>query len=149
MNYTDESARLFLTGCNCAESVFTAFAGRYGIDRAQALKMSIGLGGGVGRMRQVCGAVSAAAMILGLEYGSGEEGGRDKLFVYEKVQCFCERFQKEYPSLVCSELLKTAEKGGAPEERTEAYYAVRPCPGIIEATSRILHEMLNETNETR
>lgn len=144
MDYVKRAQELFLTGCNCSESVFAAFADRYSIDEAQALKMSIGLGGGVGRMREVCGAVSAAAAILGLEYGSGEEGGKDKLFVYEKVQQFCAQFNKKYPTLICRELLGNVENGGAPAERTPEYYATRPCPEIIRYAAEILSGMLEE-----
>ncbi|MCQ2462578.1 MAG: C-GCAxxG-C-C family protein [Clostridia bacterium] len=143
-DYVKRAGELFMTGCNCSESLFAAFAGRYGIDEAQALKMSIGLGGGVGRMREVCGAVTAAAAVLGLEYGSGEEGGADKLFVYEKVQRLCAEFKKKYPTLICRDLLGETDTGGAPAERTEEYYKTRPCLSIIQYTAEILSRMLDE-----
>ncbi len=93
--------RLFRDGFNCAQSVFLAYAEDFGLDRETAAKISCGLGGGVGRMREVCGAVTGASLVLGLRHGE------DKAVVYPHVQEFCRRFKEEVGSIVCHELLAT------------------------------------------
>jgi C_GCAxxG_C_C family probable redox protein len=136
-----ESAKnLFLSGCNCSQSVFCAFASDYGIAPEVARKTACGLGGGIGRMREVCGAVSAAALVFGLECGD------DKTLVYAKVQEFCARFKNEAGSIICRELLEGAkvpvETGGKPEERGERYYRKRPCAELVALAAGILEDML-------
>ena len=69
MNRAEKAAALFADGCNCSQAVFAAFADEFGLDEALAKRLACGLGGGVGRMREVCGAVSAAAMVLGMRSG--------------------------------------------------------------------------------
>lgn len=88
-------------------------------------------------MREVCGAVTGASLVFGLEYGD------DKTVVYGYVQEFCRRFKEECGSIVCRELLDGtgATHGGAPEERTSAYYAKRPCVEMVKLAARILTEM--------
>ena len=128
---------LFKSGRNCSQSVFLAFADKYGLNEETASKISCGLGGGVGRMREVCGAVTGASLVFGLEYGD------DKAVVYGHVQEFCRRFREACGSIVCRELLDGtgAAAGGAPEERTSAYYAKRPCVEMVKLAARILTEM--------
>jgi C_GCAxxG_C_C family probable redox protein len=138
-----ESARkLFLSGENCSQSVFGAFASDYGLDSEVARKVACGLGGGLGRMREVCGAVSAAALVFGLEYGD------DKTLVYAKVQEFCARFKSETGSIICREMLEGAkvpvEVGGSPEERGERYYRKRPCAELVALAAGILEDMLKQ-----
>ena len=127
---------LFRGGMNCAQSVFCAFAGDFGMARDVAAKASCGLGGGVGRMREVCGAVTGAALVLGMRHGE------DKSAVYPFVQDFCRRFREENGSVVCRELLAGtgATAGGAPETRTEGYYRKRPCVELVKCAVRILEE---------
>ena len=105
--------------------------------REVAAKVACGLGGGVGRMREVCGAVTGAALVLGLRHGE------DKAVVYPLVQKFCRRFKEENGSVVCRELLAGtgATSGGAPEARTEGYYKKRPCVELVKCAVRILGEM--------
>lgn len=132
-----KAEELFKSGKNCSQAVFLAFADKYGLSNDVASKISCGLGGGVGRMREVCGAVSGASLVFGLEYGD------DKAVVYGYVQDFCRRFKDECGSIICRELLEGtgATQGGAPEERTQAYYAKRPCVEMVKLAVRILTEM--------
>lgn len=132
-----KAEEFFLSGKNCSQSVFLAFADKYGLNEETASKISCGLGGGVGRMREVCGAVTGASLVFGLEYGD------DKAAVYGYVQEFCRRFKEECGSIVCRELLEGtgATRGGSPEERTSAYYAKRPCVEMVKLAARILTEM--------
>lgn len=128
---------LFKSGMNCSQSVFLAFAEDFGIPRETGAKISCGLGGGVGRMREACGAVTGASLVIGLKYGE------DKAKVYPVVQDFCERFKKECGSIVCRELLAGtgATSGGQPEARTKEYYAKRPCAEMVRLAVRILTDM--------
>ena len=126
----------FREGRNCAQSVFCAFAGELGLDGETAARVSCGLGGGVGRMRETCGAVTGAALVLGMRHGP------DKAQVYPHVQRFCERFKAECGSIVCRELLAGvgASAGGAPEERTKEYYRKRPCVELVRLAAGLLEE---------
>ena len=130
----EKAEMLFRSGLNCAQSVFAAFADELGLDEEFAKKVSCGLGGGVGRMREVCGAVSAAAMVIGMRLGP------DKTAAYPAVQEFCAKFKAETGSIVCRELLggTGATSGGAPEARTQAYYRKRPCVELVKLAAEIL-----------
>lgn len=137
--YSDRAVELFKEGKNCSQAVFTAFATELGLTEEMALSISVGLGGGVGRMREVCGAISGSAMVVGLKYPE-----YDKTQVYEKVRAIADEFKKTNPSIVCKELLGLAkpEVSSVPEARTNEYYQKRPCVQIIEdaalATEKVL-----------
>ena len=137
--YSDRAIELFKEGKNCSQAVFAAFAPDLGLSEEMALAISVGLGGGVGRMREVCGAVSGSAMVVGLKYPE-----LDKTAVYEKVRLIVDEFKKTNNSIVCKELLGLveAEKSSVPEARTPEYYQKRPCVKIVEdaalATEKIL-----------
>ncbi len=137
--YSDRAVELFMEGKNCSQAVFAAFAPDLGLPEETALAVSIGLGGGVGRMREVCGAVSGSAMLVGLRFPE-----LDKAAAYEKVRMIIEEFKKTNHSIVCKELLglSKAEKSSVPEARTTEYYQKRPCVKIVEdaalATEKIL-----------
>ena len=134
MSRVEKAEALFLDGCNCSQAVFTAFADEFGLDEELAKRLSCGLGGGVGRMREVCGAVSAAAMVIGMRLGP------DKMKAYPVIQELCARFKAEAGSIVCRELLAGtgATQGGAPEARTPAYYAKRPCVELVKLAVSLL-----------
>ena len=136
MTAEEKAEELFRSGCNCAQAVFGAFAEAYGLSPEVAAKVSCGLGGGVGRMRETCGAVTGAALVLGLKYGP------DKMQVYPHVQDFCAKFKATCGSLVCRELLEGtgATQGGAPEERTTAYYRKRPCVELVKLAVKLVEE---------
>lgn len=137
--YSDRAIELFMEGKNCSQAVFAAFAPDLGLSEEMALAVSIGLGGGVGRMREVCGAISGSAMVVGLKYPE-----LDKTEVYQLVRQIMDEFKKTNHSIVCKELLGLveAEKSSAPEARTPEYYQKRPCVKIVEdaalATEKVL-----------
>ena len=144
-----EKARdYFLQGFNCSQSVFCAFADRFGIDEETAKKVAAGLGGGVGRMREVCGAVSASAMVLGSFCAATEGSDEDsKKKNYELVREFSDRFMERHSSVVCRDLLKMdvkMESTAKPDDRTAEYYRKRPCLKVVEDAAEILEEMLKE-----
>lgn len=149
MTEKEKAGQLFLEGFNCSQSVFTAFCDRFGIDEEAAKRISAGLGGGVGRQREVCGAVSGAAMVLGCIVaptdGSDSESKKKN---YELVREFSDRFRELHGSIVCREILvgKAKNKGAVPDERTAEYYKNRPCLKAVEDAAEILTEMLREYN---
>lgn len=132
-----KAEELFRTGLNCSQSVFCAFAPELGVDPETAQKISCALGGGVGRMRETCGAVTGAALVIGMLTGP------DKTAAYAKMQEFCAAFKKEFGSLVCRELLAGVgvSTGGTPEARTSEYYRKRPCAEMVAKAAEILEAM--------
>lgn len=149
MKNKDKAAELFLQGYNCSQSVFVAFSHRFGIDEKTAKKISAGLGGGVGRQREVCGAVSAAAMVIG-SICCGTDGndsdGKEKN--YELVREFSDRFKEKHSgTIICRELLELAadkKESAKPDSRTAEYYKNRPCLKIVEDAAEILSEMIEK-----
>ena len=135
----------FKKGYNCAQSVLLAFGDVTGLDENTAAMISSSFGGGLGRLREVCGAVSGAAMVLGLVRGYSDPDDReDKKEHYHRVQEFAERFKEQNGSIICRELLsgvQTAE-GKTPEARTDAYYKKRPCAALCRCAAHILDEMI-------
>ena len=139
--YSDRAVELFMEGKNCSQAVFVAFAPDLGLSEEIALAVSIGLGGGVGRMREVCGAVSGSAMLVGLKYPEF-----DKTEVYAKVRMIIDEFKKTNHSIVCKELLGMSkpETSSVPEARTEEYYQKRPCVKIVEDAALAVEKVLFE-----
>ncbi len=142
--YSERAVELFKEGKNCSQAVFVAFAPDLGVPEDVALSISIGLGGGVGRMREVCGAVSGSAMVVGLKYPEF-----DKMQVYEKVREIIDEFKKTNHSIVCKELLglSAPEKSAKPEERTSEYYQKRPCVQIVEDAAIAVEKILFNLGE--
>ena len=98
----EEAKRLFLSGHNCAQAVFLAFSNNLGLPEETALKLCAGFGGGMGRLREVCGAASAMFMVLGLKYGSTDPTDRNaKAQLYARVQELAKRFKEENGSIIC------------------------------------------------
>lgn len=137
----ERAKTLFRQGFNCSQSVFAACADLYGIkDETLALRLSASFGGGIGRMRQTCGAACGMFMLAGLENGSAIEGDAEgKKQNYALVQELAFKFKSENGSLICSELLGIAPKpqDPQPETRTEAYYQKRPCIEMVATAVRI------------
>jgi C_GCAxxG_C_C family probable redox protein len=137
---------LFHQGFNCSQSVFAACADLYGIeDEALALRLSASFGGGIGRMRQTCGAACGMFMLAGLENGSATPGDAEgKKQNYTLVQDLAAKFKQENGSLICAELLGIAPKPQepTPEARTETYYQKRPCVEMVANAVRIYLEEL-------
>lgn len=145
------AVELFRSGYNCSQSVVAAFADMYGFTREQALHMSASFGGGIGRMRQTCGAACGMFLLAGLEKCAIEGADKEsKAANYALVQQLAAEFKKRNGTVVCGELLglrKEASVSSVPEERTEHYYAKRPCPKIVEEAARIWAEYLEKKDE--
>ena len=135
------AVELFKMGYNCAQAVTAAFADDYGYTEEQALKMSASFGGGIGRMRETCGAACGMFILAGLETGSTDASDRQgKADNYALVQRLAQEFSRENGSLICAELLGLRERKpqvAIPDERTESYYAKRPCAKMVETAARI------------
>ena len=143
MSYTDTALALFMEGYNCAQVVFAAFAPVLGMAQADALRVSMGLGGGVGRMREVCGTVSGAAMVIGALYGGDDH--KDKTAAYTEVRKFADVFREHHGTIVCRELLHKLpgeKEGPQASERNAAFYAKRPCARLVFDAAQILEDML-------
>lgn len=137
----------FLSGMNCSQSVLCAFCDETGLDGESALRLALPFGGGMGRMRLTCGAVSGMIMALGLTEGVSNIPSREeKNECYEKTRLLMQRFAEENGSVICAELLglKKPEESSIPEERTEKYYKKRPCPELCRCAANLLEEYLKE-----
>ena len=148
----EKAVALFKEGYNCSQSVVAAFADQYGFTREQALRMSASFGGGIGRMRETCGAACGLFMLAGLETGAIEGADRDgKARNYAVVQELAEEFKRRNGALKCADLLGLSKKEpvvSTPEARTSQYYAKRPCVKMVEEAVRIWCEYLEKaTNE--
>lgn len=143
--YSDRAVELFKEGKNCSQAVFAAFAPDFGIPEETALRIAVGLGGGVGRMREVCGTVTGSAMVIGLKYPDMKTPD-----VYKLVREFADEFRQTNPSIVCKELLGLSkpEESHVPEARTAEYYKKRPCVQIVEDAALAVEKILfNEERE--
>ena len=136
----------FMQGYNCAQAVLLAFCDDLGFDEQTALMLASPFGGGIGRMREVCGAFTGAVMVLGLKFGNtiGSDRaakGKD----YERVQLFAKRFKEELGSdtIICRELLGLSGPSDPdPAKRTKEYYQKRPCPETVAIASGLLGEFM-------
>lgn len=144
----EKAVELFKSGYNCSQSVVAAFADMYGFTQEQALRMSASFGGGIGRMRQTCGAACGMFLLAGLEKGAVDGKDREgKAANYALVQQLAEEFRKRNGSMICAELLglKKPEGSSTPEARTEQYYAKRPCAKMVEEAAAIWAEYLENS----
>lgn len=144
----EKAVELFKEGFNCSQSVVAAFADQYGFTHEQALRMSASFGGGIGRMRETCGAACGLFLLAGLETGATEGSDREgKARNYAVVQKLAEEFKQRNGALKCADLLGLSKKEpvvSTPEARTAQYYAKRPCVKMVEEAARIWCEYLEK-----
>lgn len=134
---------LFESGYNCSQSVFCAFCEDFGIDFETGLKLSSSFGGGMGRLREVCGAVSAMFMIAGLKFGYTLQNDVEKKSEhYKLIQNLADEFAQKNGSFICRELIGEDRNGFVPEMRTEKYYQKRPCAELVASAEKIIRERL-------
>ena len=148
IDHVKEAGDLFLSGYNCAQSVFCAFRDVTGLDLETSLKLSSSFGGGMGRMREVCGAVSGAFMIAGLKCGYCDPCDKAaKSAHYALIQKIAADFKQQNGSIICRELLEGVGcsgkcQGSVPEDRTAAYYKKRPCAELVYIAAKIVEDEL-------
>lgn len=142
----ERAASLFRQGYNCAQASFLAFSDLTGLDTDTAVRVASCFGGGIGRMREVCGAASGALMALGMLHTPEDPSDQaKKAEYYERIQRYAQRFRACNGALLCRDLLgNQAGKGPVPEARTESYYQRRPCEQIVFHAVRLMDELLSE-----
>ena len=142
--------KLFESGYNCAQAVLCTFAEELGMDTDTARRISSSFGGGMGRMREVCGACSGMFMAAGLKYGDYDvNNNAQKAQHYKHIQQLAEEFRKSNGSIICRELLGLSVKcdGYIPEKRTDEYYKKRPCGEMVADAARILRRYFDEHSQ--
>lgn len=145
MEHGKQAEALFCQGYNCAQAAFGAFAEEAGLNLETALRLASSFGGGLGRLREVCGALSGVEMALGCLYGyDTPETGQIKKEHYTRVQDLADRFRREFGSIVCREILKGADASPNPTPRTEDFYASRPCLRCVVRAAELLEEYMRE-----
>ena len=143
MTRAEYAAKLFYDGYNCAQAVTIAFADVTGLTEDFSAGMASSFGGGMGRMREVCGAVSGMLLVAGILYGyKGNEGDEVKKAHYARVQELAGQFREQVGSIVCREILKNPPSDPAPTPRTEEYYKMRPCARMVYLAAQILDDYL-------
>ncbi len=147
-NHAEKACKLFAEGRNCAQAVFAAFADVTGLDEELALRLSSSFGGGMGRMREVCGTCSAMFMVAGILYGYASKNDiNEKAEHYRRIQYLAAEFRKKHETINCLELLKGLKVSSdpIPEQRTEQYYKVRPCIKFVRTAAEILDDYIKAT----
>ena len=148
MSRAERAKELFQQGYACSQAVVLAFADVCKTGEDVLSKMALPFGGGLGRLRLTCGAVSGMAIVVGLTCSSAENDPENKRQTYAIVQELCAKFQAENGSLICNDLLTGANLqvtvGGDAEQRTSEYYKKRPCAEIVYSAARIVEEYLQE-----
>ncbi len=147
MSRADKAKELFEGGCNCCQAVFCAFLEETNLSEEDALRLSAGFGGGIGRMREVCGAVSGMTMVLSNKFASTDPNDHEKKkALYALVQEAAGDFREENGSIICRELLGLSENGlnPEPEKRTNEYYKKRPCAELVHCAAEIAEKYLKK-----
>lgn len=138
-----KAIEIFEHGYNCSQAVFMAYADKYGIELETAAKLATSFGGGMGRLREVCGAVSGMFLVLGMEYPFTDTKDKaSKNLNYKMVQKAANAFKSEMGSYICADLLKLKHQPQNPEssERNEVYYKSRPCTRCVRVAVEIVGE---------
>jgi C_GCAxxG_C_C family probable redox protein len=143
MNHGAKAAQLFLNGYNCAQAVAVAFSDLTGFDEQTSARMVSSFGGGMGRLREVCGAVSGMLFVLGILYGYDDPGDNEgKKELYTQVQSLAEQFRKEFGTIICRELLNNPPADPNPTARTESFYHQRPCARYVALAAQLLDDFI-------
>ncbi len=150
MSRAEKAKEYFLQGYACSQAVALAFSDMTGVDEETLAKATLPFGGGMGRLRLTCGAVSGMASVAGLLFATPRPDAGNKKEVYAVVQELCARFKAEYGSLICGELLADVklpvQVGGEAEPRTQEYYKKRPCAEMVAYAAQIVEEYLQSKN---
>ncbi len=143
----ERAKELFLEGYNCAQAVVGAFCEDVGMDFDTAIKISSSFGAGMGKLREVCGALSGAFMVAGLKCGyTSPTDNIAKAEHYKLIQDISEKFKEQTGSIICRELLKISKdekQNHIPGERTVEYYKTRPCVAMVEIAASVVEDVLN------
>ena len=145
-DYATYAAELFESGYNCAQAVSVAFCDVTGLEPKAAAAMASSFGGGMGRMREVCGAVSGMLLVAGILYGYDTPGDdRVKAEHYRRVQEMAAQFRTEAGSIICRDILKNPPSDPSPTPRSDAFYQMRPCTRMVYLAAEILSHYIETT----
>ncbi len=145
MSHAERAAELFKAGYNCSQAVVVAFCDVTGLDEKTALMLSSSFGGGMGRLREVCGAVSGMFMVAGQLYGySSPTDNEAKKEHYALIQSMAAKFREANGSIICRELLGFDSDGATPTKRTDEFYKKRPCVQLVKMCADIMDEIIAE-----
>ena len=142
MNHSTHAAQLFVDGYNCAQSIAVAFSDVTGLTPEMSAKMVSAFGGGMGRLREVCGAVSGMFFVLSVLYGYEAPNPAKQKEIYSAVQELAEKFRAQNGSIICREILKNPPSDPNPTPRTAEFYRVRPCTRMVIVAAEILDEYI-------
>ncbi len=152
MTRADKAKEYFLNGYNCAQAVAMAFADLMKMDTYTAARLTSGFGGGMARMREVCGSVSGMAFVMSSLYGYGSaDEVESKKRLYGEIQQLADEFKAQNGSVVCRELLGLNKPGAddpTPEPRTAQYYQKRPCHELVWCSADILERYINNKEQS-
>lgn len=140
-----KATELFLCGYNCAQAVVGAFASETGIECETLLKLASSFGGGMGCLREVCGAVSGMFIIEGILNGYYAADDYDgKKAHYARIRELAEEFKNRHKTIICRELLEGIKNEDTPQKRNDEYYKVRPCVRFVKTAAEILENHLKD-----
>ena len=145
MHHSETAKALFLQGYNCAQSVAGAFSKELNLPFSMVVRLASSFGGGVGRMREICGAISGMSLVAGLLYGYDDPNDQEaKTNHYARIQQLAAQFRDRFDSIICRELLgeEGEDHSHIPSARTDAYYKKRPCAELVAAAAEILSEYI-------
>jgi C_GCAxxG_C_C family probable redox protein len=148
--HSQRAMELFKQGYNCSQSIVGAFCNDIGMDFETAVKLASSFGGGMGKLREVCGAVSGMFIVVGLKYGYADRKDTSaKAEHYKLIQSLAREFNEKNGSIICRELLglNAESESYIPEERTEEYYEKRPCVFLVGDAAEILDKFINKKNK--
>lgn len=149
-NHAERAKELFKQGYNCSQAVIGAFAEELGLDFDTAIKISSSFGGGMGRMREVCGTVSGMFMVAGLLYGDyAPKDLEKKAEHYKLIQELARRFSEKHGSIICRELLRGIDSSMSPipANRDAEYYKKRPCVELVGDAAEIIEKYIEENSK--
>lgn len=145
--HEEKAVELFKKGYNCSQSVFVAFCDIMNIDEETALRLSSSFGGGMGRLREVCGAVTGMFMVAGILYGySDSDNNEEKKLHYARIQSLAGEFKELNGSYICRELLSgiSFDSSPNPTPRTDGFYKKRPCVELVGQAAAIMDKYISE-----
>ena len=143
MNRAEQAASYFNDGYNCAQAVAMAFSDLTGMDEKTTARLISGFGGGIGRMREVCGAVTGMVFVLSQLYGYDSPNLEVQQQLYAAIQDLSGQFQNRTGSIICRDILKNPPSDPAPSPRTAEYYANRPCARMVYTGANLVEEYIS------
>ncbi len=151
MSRAERAKEYFLQGYACSQAVALAFSDLFKMEKEELIKMTLPFGGGFGRLRLTCGAVSGMTFVVGETFAESDNTPENKQRTYAIVQELCGKFKEQTGSLICGELLASmdvpVEVGGKAEARTKEYYQKRSCADLVACAANIVEEYLKENGK--